>query len=80
MYEFTDLGWRALDAQGKTTGPKKEGFVWHTDPGCVLLPEDTRICFIRCDEFECVKKEVCASGSHEPYQQLYLMHGFASFS
>ena len=61
MYEFTDLGWRALDAQGKTAGPKKEGFVWHTDPGCVLLPEDTRICFIRCDEFECVKKEVRAS-------------------
>ena len=61
MYEFTDLGWRALDAQGKTDGPKKEGFVWHTDPGCVLLPEDTRICFIRCDEFECVKKEVRTS-------------------
>lgn len=61
MYEFTDLGWKALDASGQTSGPWKEGFVWHTDPGCVLLPEDTRICFIRCDEFTCIQTEVSHS-------------------
>ena len=58
MYEFFDLGWWALDETGATPGPKQDGFVWHTDPGCVLLPEDTRICFIRCDEATCVQKEV----------------------
>ena len=62
MYEFTDLGWRPLDAAGSTSGPREDGFVWHTDPGCVLLPEDTRICFIRCDEFTCVQKEVSRPG------------------
>lgn len=63
MSEFTDLGWWALDAAGATLGPRQEGFVWHTDPGCVLLPEDTRICFIRCDTADCVQKEVCHAGS-----------------
>ena len=58
MYEFTDLGWWELDATGANPGPRQEGFVWHTDPGCILLPEDTRICFIRCDTADCVQKQV----------------------
>ena len=57
MYEFTDLGWRPLDAAG-ATGAWEDGFGRLMDPGCVLLPEDTRICFIRCDTAACVQKEV----------------------
>ncbi len=58
MYAFTDLGWRRLEDDGGTRGTRKSGFVWHTDPGCVLLPHDTRICFYRCDKVQCVRDEV----------------------
>ena len=63
MYEFTDLGWWELDATGANPGPRQEGFVWHTDPGCILLPQDTRICFIRCDTADCVQKQASACTS-----------------
>ena len=64
MYAFTDLGWRRLEDDGGTGGDRKPGFVWHTDPGCILLPHGTRICFYRCDKVQCVRDEVC--GLHLP--------------
>ena len=54
LHEFTDLGWRELSEDGTTDGPRQPGFVWHTEPGCVLLPGDARICFLRCDVAECM--------------------------
>ncbi len=57
MYEFTDLGWRELGDDG-VAPLRKPGFVWHTGPGCVLLPEDTKICFLRCDTVSCMMGEV----------------------
>ena len=58
MAVFTDLGWRVMDEAGRTDGPYRPGFVWHTEPGCVLLPGDARICFLRCDNATCMLGEV----------------------
>lgn len=58
MYEFTDLGWRELGDDGVNSAQRRPGFVWHTGPGCVLLPGDTRICFLRCDTVKCMMGEV----------------------
>ncbi len=57
MHVFTDLGWREMDEAGRTDGARKPGFVWHTAPGCVLLPGDARICFLRCDDAACMLGE-----------------------
>ena len=61
MHVFTDLGWRVMDEAGKTDGPHMPGFVWHTDPGCILLPGAARICFLRCDNATCMLDEVQGS-------------------
>lgn len=58
MYEFTDLGWHELGEDGVNAAKRRPGFVWHTGPGCVLLPDDTRICFLRCDTVTCMMGEV----------------------
>ena len=58
MYEFTDLGWHELGEDGANNPQRMPDFVWHTRPGCVLLPGDTRICFLRCDTFKCMMGEV----------------------
>ncbi|CAL8465497.1 g5033 [Coccomyxa elongata] len=58
MYEFTDLGWHELGEDGVNAAKRRPGFVWHTGPGCVLLPADTRICFLRCDTVSCMMGEV----------------------
>lgn len=75
MYEFTDLGWWELDATGANPGPRQEGFVWHTDPGCILLPEDTRICFIRCDTADCVQKQVSSIRTQPHFPDHHLCGG-----
>ena len=32
----------------------------HTDPGCVLLPGAAHICFLRCDDAECMLEQARA--------------------
>ena len=60
FYAFTDLGWHALEANGSSAGPRQEGFIWHSAPGCVHLPADTRVCFHRCDNATCMMQQACA--------------------
>ena len=61
FYPFTDLGWHALEGNGSSAGPRQEGFIWHSAPGCVHLPADTRVCFHRCDNATCMLQQVIAS-------------------
>ncbi len=64
FYPFTDLGWHALYANGSSAGPRKEGFIWHSEPGCVHLPANTRFCFHRCDTASCMLQEARAASFH----------------
>ena len=57
FYPFTDLGWHALEGNGSSAGPRQEGFIWHSAPGCVHLPGDTRVCFHRCDNATCMLQQ-----------------------
>ncbi len=57
FYPFTDLGWHSLYPNGSSAGPRKEGFIWHSEPGCVHLPANTRFCFHRCDTASCMLQE-----------------------
>ena len=72
LHEFTDLGWRELAEDGSTDGPRKPGFVWHTDPGCVLLPGAARICFLRCDDAECMLGQARAPAQTTPWALVVL--------
>ena len=60
FYPFTDLGWHALEGNGSSAGPRQEGFIWHSAPGCVHLPADTRVCFHRCDNATCMLQQARA--------------------
>ncbi|EIE23050.1 hypothetical protein COCSUDRAFT_63432 [Coccomyxa subellipsoidea C-169] len=75
MYEFTDLGWRELGDDG-VAPLRKPGFVWHTGPGCVLLPEDTKICFLRCDTVSCMMGEVLEKVGKVGKRRDYLVLNF----
>ena len=48
---MTDMGWHQLDLMRGVADPEKQpGFVGNKPPGCVLLPDHTRACFVRADE------------------------------
>ncbi len=64
FYPFTDLGWHSLYANGSSAGPRKEGFIWHSEPGCVHLPANTRFCFHRCDTASCMLQEARPAFCH----------------
>ena len=51
LFDMTDMGWHQLDPMRGVTDPEKQpGFVGDQPPGCVLLPDHTRACFVRADE------------------------------
>ena len=51
LFDMTDMGWHKLDLQQGVVDPARQpGFVKNDPPGCLLLPDHTRVCFVRADE------------------------------
>ena len=61
---MTDLGWHQLDLQTGAAAPDRNpGFMGHDPPACLLLPDDTRACFLRCDDGDYMLESVRSSST-----------------